>query len=135
VFESDTGCDMEHCKNREMERPFTPAEVRRAQAGQSREEIAKQRFWWMRPDGIAFLPTAGNKAGGFCILDHKRMSDVCDRYLTRVKRTAENQYASLRRSIGDAIQCQGWKVEQISFITGEQAGPQQEPEVLASTRG
>jgi hypothetical protein len=46
------------------------------------------------------------------------MSDVCDRYLTRVKRTTEDQYASLRSAISATIQCQGWKVEKISFITG-----------------
>jgi hypothetical protein len=48
-------------------------------------------------------------------LDHKRMSDVCERCLIRTKSTTENQYVSLRSSV---IQCQGWKVEQISFITG-----------------
>ena len=46
------------------------------------------------------------------------MSDVCDRYLTRAKLTGENQYASLRSAISEVIQRQGWKVEQISFITG-----------------
>jgi hypothetical protein len=46
------------------------------------------------------------------------MSDVCDRFLTRAKRTAEDQYASLRSAISEAIQRQGWKVEQVSFITG-----------------
>ena len=46
------------------------------------------------------------------------MSDVCDRYLTRAKHTAEDQYTSLRRAISTVIQRQGWKVEQISFITG-----------------
>jgi hypothetical protein len=72
----------------------------------------------MRPDGISVLPPVGNKTDVFCILEHKRMSDVCDRYLTRAKRTAEDQYVSLRSTISEAIQRQGWKVEQISFITG-----------------
>ncbi len=70
------------------------------------------------PDGIVVLLPVGNKAGVFCILEHKSMSDVCDRYLTRVKLTDENQYTSLRRVISDVIQCQDWKVEQIRFITG-----------------
>jgi hypothetical protein len=72
----------------------------------------------MRPDGIAVLPPVGNTAGIFCILEHKRMSDVCDRYLIRSKSTVENQYAPLRGAISTVIQRKGWKVEQISFITG-----------------
>jgi len=46
------------------------------------------------------------------------MSDVCDRYLTRAKVTAEDQYASLRSAICAVIQRQGWRVVQISFVTG-----------------
>jgi len=46
------------------------------------------------------------------------MSDVCDNYLTRAKRTAENQYTSLRSALSAVIQRQGWRVEQIGFITG-----------------
>ena len=51
-------------------------------------------------------------------IDSSIKSDVCDRYLTRAKRTAEDQYSSLRSAISETIQCQGWKVEQIAFITG-----------------
>jgi hypothetical protein len=64
------------------------------------------------------LPPVGNKAGIFCILEHKRISDVCDQYLTRGKHTEESQYASLRSVVSKAIQLQGWRVEQIIFITG-----------------
>jgi hypothetical protein len=46
------------------------------------------------------------------------MSDVCDRYLTRAKLTVENQYVSLHSVISVVIQCEDWRVEQISFITG-----------------
>jgi hypothetical protein len=46
------------------------------------------------------------------------MSDVCDRYLIRSKYTSEDQYTSLRSVISESIQCQGWRVEQIDFITG-----------------
>ena len=60
----------------------------------------------------------GNKAGILCILEHMRMSDTCDQYLTRAKHTAEDQYASLRSVISRVIQCEGWRVEHISFITG-----------------
>jgi hypothetical protein len=103
---------------REMARPLTPAEHKRIKEGIPRETVMKESFWRMRPDGIAVLPPAGNKAGTFCILEHKRMSDCCEHYLVRAKNTAENQYASLRRAIGTVIQQQGWKVDQVSFITG-----------------
>jgi hypothetical protein len=46
------------------------------------------------------------------------MSDVCDQYIIRAKHTVEDQYVSLRSDISAVIQCQGWKVEQITFITG-----------------
>ena len=46
------------------------------------------------------------------------MSDVCDRYLVRAKREAEDQYVSLHSSLSGVIQREGWKVEQVSFITG-----------------
>ena len=46
------------------------------------------------------------------------MSDCCEHYLVRAKKTAENQYASLRSAISTVIQRQSWKVDQISFITG-----------------
>ncbi len=81
---------------------------------------------WMRPDGIVVLPPVGNAVGIFCILEHKRMSDVCDRYLIRAKSTAENQYASLRGAISTVIQRQGWKVEQISFITAARSVEKQD---------
>ncbi len=60
----------------------------------------------------------GNNIGVSCILEHKWMSDVCDRYLTRVKHTTEDQYVSLRNALSEVIQCQDWKVEQVIFITG-----------------
>jgi hypothetical protein len=103
-----------------MDHPLTQSESRRIQEVFSKEVIAKERFWRMRPDGIVVLPPVGNKTGVFCILEHKRMSDVCDRYLTRDKPygTTENQYVSLRIVISEVIKRQGWKVEQISFITG-----------------
>jgi hypothetical protein len=105
---------------REMARPLTQPTVedRRIKEAIPKEAIAKERFWRMRPDGIAVLPPVGNTTGIFCILEHKRMSDVCDRYLIRAKSTVENQYVSLRSVTSTVIQSQGCKVEQISFITG-----------------
>jgi len=81
----------------------------------------------MRPDGIAVLPLiAGNKAGVVCILEFKHMSDVTDQYLLRARLKAENQYASLRSALSDTIHRQGWKVEQISFITGARSVNEQD---------
>jgi hypothetical protein len=111
---------------REMARPLTAVEDRRIKEGIPRETVVKESFCRIRPDGIEVLPPVGNAAGIFCILEHKRMSDVCDRYLIRTKSTAENQYASLRGSISTVIQCQGWKVEQISFITGARSVDKQD---------
>jgi hypothetical protein len=63
-------------------------------------------------------PTRGNKSGVFCILEHNRMSDVCDQYITRGKHTVEDQNVSLHSVITTEIQCQRWKVDQINFIMG-----------------
>jgi hypothetical protein len=93
---------------------------------QTRNTSRRESFWWMWPDGIAVLPPVGNTAGIFCILEHKRMSDVCDRYLIRSKSTVENQYASLRGTISTVIHRQGWRVEQISFITGARSVDKQD---------
>ncbi len=101
-----------------MARPLTPVENKRIKEGIPRETVMKESFWRVRPDGITVLPPTGNKAGTFCILEHKRMSDCCEHYLVRAKNTAENQYASLRNAIGTVIQRQSWKVDQVSFITG-----------------
>ena len=54
------------------------------------------------------------------------MSDVCERYLIRAKSTAENQYASIRSAISTVIQRQGWKVEQVIFITGARSVDKQD---------
>jgi len=107
-----------HARDRELKRPLSETEEQKIQEGQSREAIAMERFWRLRPDGIAVLPPVGNKAGVFCILEHKRMSDVCDQYVVRAKREAEDQYASFRKAISATIGRTGWQVEQISFITG-----------------
>ena len=89
---------------REMARPLTPAEHKRIKEGIPRETVMKESFWRMRPDAIAVLPPTGNKEGTFCILEHKRMSDYCEHYLVRAKKTVENQYTSLRSAISTVIQ-------------------------------
>ncbi len=105
-------------RTREMGRPLTPVEQKKIREGVPRETVMQESFWRMRPDGIAVLPPTGNKTGTFCILEHKRMSDCCEHYLARAKKTADNQYASLCSAIGTVIQRQDWKVGQVSFITG-----------------
>ncbi len=62
------------------------------------------------------MPTE-TKTDIFCILEFKRMSDVTDQHLVRVRSRVENQYASLRRALGKTLQHQGRQVEKISFIT------------------
>jgi hypothetical protein len=111
---------------REMARPLTPVEHKRIKEGIPRETVLQESFWRMRPDGIAVLPPTGNKAGTFCILEHKRMSDFCEHYLVRAKNTSENQYASLRSAISTVIQRQSWKVDQVSFITGARSVDKQD---------
>jgi hypothetical protein len=81
---------------REMAHPLTPVEDRRIKEGTPRETVMKESFCRMRPDGIVVLPPVGDMAGTFCILEHKRISDVCEQYLVRGKSTADNQYVSLR---------------------------------------
>ena len=54
------------------------------------------------------------------------MSDCCEHYLARAKKTAENQYATLCSAISTVIQRQGWKVDQVSFITGARSVDKQD---------
>jgi hypothetical protein len=58
------------------------------------------------------------QAGDRRIQEGQSKETVAKEYLTRAKITAEDQYVSLRSAISKAIQREGWKVEQISFITG-----------------
>jgi hypothetical protein len=109
-----------------MPRPLTSVEDKRIKEGIPREAVVKESFCRIGPDGITVLPPVDNVVGIFCILEHKRMSDVCDRYLIRVKSTVENQYASLRGVISTVIQYQDWKVEQSSFITGTRSVDKQD---------
>ena len=70
---------------RELARPLTQVEDRRIKGGTPKETVVKESFCRMRPDGIEVLPPVGNKPGIFCILEHKRMSDVFERYLIRTR--------------------------------------------------
>ena len=76
-------------------------------------QITEDRLWNKRPDGITLkMPTKKNQTAVICLLEFKRMSDVTNQYIVRAKRVAEAQYAS------KTMERQGWKVEQVSFITG-----------------
>ncbi len=46
------------------------------------------------------------------------MSDVTNHYIVRAKHVVEEQYASLKSALAIAMQRQGWKIEQVSFIAG-----------------
>ena len=49
------------------------------------------------------------------------MSDVTNQYIVRAKRVAETPYTSLRSALVITMQRQGWRVEQVSFVTGTQS--------------
>ncbi len=67
---------------REMTHPLTPVENKRIKEGIPRETVMKESFWRIWLDGITVLPPVGDTAGTFCILEHKRMSDCCERILS-----------------------------------------------------
>ena len=82
-------------RERETKHPFTQSELKLIVTGQSRESVTQKRFWRLRPDGLAFRLTTKTKTGTVCILEFKRMSDVTDQYLIRVRSRVEDQYESL----------------------------------------
>jgi hypothetical protein len=70
--------------------------------------------------GIAIKKPTEAKSGIFCILEHKRMSDVSDQYqyTVRYRQVEEDQNASFRTALSKTLQHQAWVVKQVSFITG-----------------
>ena len=107
-------------REREMRRPLTPVEEVQRKKGVPHEQIAQNRLWNKRPDGIAFKVPTTTKVGVICLLEFKRMPDVTNRSIVRAKREADEQYESLRSALGKTMQRQGWIVEQVSFIAGVQ---------------
>ena len=81
-------------------------------------ETVNDRLWNKIPDGIAFRMSTKTKTGVICLLEFKHMSDVTSHYKVRTKRVGESQYVSLRSALSITMQRQGWKVEQVSFISG-----------------
>ena len=90
----------------------------RRKKGIPHEQITHDRFWNKRPDGIVFKMPTKTEAGVICLLEFKRMSDVTNHYILRSKRVTETQYVSLRSALVITMERQGWKVEQVNFITG-----------------
>ncbi len=105
-------------RDTEWRRPLTQAEVMRRKKGIPNEQIAHDRLWNKRPDGIAFKIPTKTKAGVICLLEFKRMSDVTNQYIVRAKRVSGAQYTSFRSALAITMQRQGWWVEQVSFIAG-----------------
>ena len=102
----------------ESRRPLTQEEEIRRQKGIPHDQIAQDRLWNKRPDGITFKVPTKDGAGVICLLEFKYMSDVTSHYIVRAKRVTETQYASLKSTLVITMQRQGWKVEQVSFIPG-----------------
>jgi hypothetical protein len=101
-----------------MQHPLTRAEMIRSQKWISHEQLAEDRLWNKRPDGIALKMPTDTKSGVICLLEFKRMSDVTSLYIVRAKSVAEAQYESLRSVLGKTMQHSGWVVHQRSFVTG-----------------
>ena len=102
-------------REREINSSLTQTESKLFREGQRKETKTQTRFWRLRPDDIECCPPTETKSGTFCILEFKRMSDVTDQYLIRVRFQGENQYESLWRTLGETLQHQGWCVDQISL--------------------
>ena len=56
------------------------------------EQIAQDRLWSKRPDGIVLKMTTKTKVGVICLMEFKRMSDVTNQYVVRAKYVSEEQY-------------------------------------------
>ena len=67
-------------RDTELRRPLTQTEEMRRKKGIPHEQIAHDRLWNKRPDGIAFKMPTKTKAGVICLLEFKRMSEVTNQY-------------------------------------------------------
>ena len=72
-------------RDTELRRPLTQVEEMRRQKGIPHEQIARDRLWNKRPDGIAFKVSTYTEAGVICQLEFKRMSDITSHYIIRAK--------------------------------------------------
>ena len=78
-----------------MKHPLTRVETTRKQQGISHEQIAEDRLWNKRPDGISFEMPTNTKSVVIYLLEFKHMSDVTSHYIVRAKNVAMAQYESL----------------------------------------
>jgi hypothetical protein len=101
-----------------MQLPLTRAEMIHSQQGISHEQIAEDRLWNKRPDGIAFQMPTDTKSGVIYLLEFKRMSDVTSHYTVRAKSVSLAQYESLRSALDKVMQHSGWVVHKRSFVAG-----------------
>ena len=86
-------------RDTDLRRPLTQTEKMRRKTGIPQEQIAHDRLWNKRPDGIAFKMPTNTKTGVICLLEFKRMSDVTSHYVVNAKHVPEAQYASLRSAL------------------------------------
>jgi hypothetical protein len=84
----------------------------------TKHSITQDRLWNKRQDGVAFKIPTKPKTGVICLLEFKFMSDVTRHYIVRAQLEAEVQYSSLKSALTMTMNRQGWKVEQVSFISG-----------------
>ncbi len=82
-------------RDSEMQRPLTSVETIRKKQGISHEQIAEDRLWNKRPDGIACKMPTDTKLGVISLLEFKHMSDVTSHYIVRAKSVSMTQYESL----------------------------------------
>jgi hypothetical protein len=108
-------------RDSEMQRPLTRVEMIRGQQGISHEQIAEDRLWNKRPDGIEFKIPTDTKSGVICLLEFKRMSDVTSHYIVRTKSVSVSQYESLRSVLAKSMQLSGWVVTNAAL--SRQRGP------------
>ncbi len=101
----------------ELKRPLTQPEERRRKSGILQEQIAQDRFWNKRPDGVAFKMPTKTKTGVICLLEFKRMSDVTSQYIVRAQREAEAQYSSLNSALTMTMN-RGGDQEKLYFFRG-----------------
>jgi hypothetical protein len=113
-------------RDSEMQRPLTHTETIRRQQGISHEQIAEDRLWNQRPDGIAFKMPTDTESGVICQLEFKRMSDVTSHYIVRDKSVTMSQYESLRSALGKVMQRSGWVVLKRSFVAGARSLKEEE---------
>ncbi len=101
-----------------MQCPLTRVEMIRRQQEISHKQIAEDRLWNKKPDGIAFKMTTDTKSRMICLLEFKHMSDVTSHYIVRGKNVKVSQYESLRSALGKTMQHSGWVVHQRIFVAG-----------------